>query len=103
MKSIAATKMIPCRGVAEREEINVAATLLASWKPFVKVNRKARSMVNQAIQIICMFPLVNDSGSRYFMLAFPVGNGLREFQEHLSRYSRVTFPELMFFGEMKQA
>jgi hypothetical protein len=58
MKSIAATKIIPCRGVAEREEMKVAATLLASWNPFVKVNRKARSMVNQAIQIIGMFPLL---------------------------------------------
>jgi hypothetical protein len=56
MKSIAATKMIPWRGVAEREEMNVAATLLASWKPFVKVNRKARSMASQAKPIIDSVP-----------------------------------------------
>jgi hypothetical protein len=42
--------------VAEREEMNVAATLLASWKPFVKVNRKARSMASQAKPIIDSVP-----------------------------------------------
>jgi len=93
MKSIAATKMIPCRGVAEREEMNVAAILLASWKPFVKVNRKARSMVNQATQIIDMFPLVSDAGSRYFMLAFPVKNGWGELRVKIGRDSLVTFPD----------
>jgi len=38
-----ATKTIPCRGVADREAMKVAAIVLASWKPFVK--QKAKDII----------------------------------------------------------
>ncbi|KUG14196.1 hypothetical protein ASZ90_016160 [hydrocarbon metagenome] len=48
-RTSAATKMIPCRGVADREAMNVAAMELASWNPFVKVNAKARRITMTAM------------------------------------------------------
>jgi hypothetical protein len=42
-------KRVPCRGVAEREAIKVAATALESWNPFVKVNANAIPIARSAI------------------------------------------------------
>ena len=51
-----ATKMIPDFGVAERDDMKVAAMELASLNPLVKVNAKASSTVITAIPIMRHVP-----------------------------------------------